>query len=445
MTGPVQGLLLLVAFRRKMSVVSKFILFALICASPLILLWDGPFAQGLVAGLIAIALAIAAQTLRPGETEFLLSTIRAVVAVVAVPALWMLVQVLPLGTLAHPIWASLETALGRPVTGSISIDRGASVIALGQYLSLAAIGFVSAAVAIDRQRAEWILFALAGATATNALILLFHGLVHSGGDLALFPQAQAIDCAGMGTIIAAAACTRTLERYATRHANPLRSVPILWCTLAASCTAFATCAAALILDGTHVVLVASGSGIGAFVFVMIMHRFGLGGWYATAIAAPVIAFVVLGVATQPTERGRSLLLAFAASPTAASEHVLGDAPLVGTGAGTFAALAQIYREADDPPPRYVASTAVATLAIELGKPMLGLIVAATAAAIIALLRASLQRGRDSFYPAMGGSCLITLLLLAFVNGGLLASPASLIAAATLGLAVAQSKSRTVRP
>jgi hypothetical protein len=77
--------------------------------------------------------------------------------------------------------------------------------------------------------------------------------------------------------------------------------------------------------------------------------------------------------------------------------------------------------------------------------MLLLIAMATAVAIIALLRASLQRGRDSFYPAMGGSCLVTLLLLAFVNAGLLATPVSLIAAATLGLAVVQSKSRTVRP
>ena len=103
-------------------------------------------------------------------------------AVAAVPALWVLIQVLPLGAIAHPIWTSLETALGRPVTGSISIDPGASVIALGQYLSLAAIGFVSAAVAVDRHRAEWILFALTGATAAIALILLLHGLFYSGGD-----------------------------------------------------------------------------------------------------------------------------------------------------------------------------------------------------------------------------------------------------------------------
>ena len=136
------------------------------------------------------------------------------------------------------------------------------------------------------------------------------------------------------------------------------------------------------------------------------------------------------------------MIAFAASPKAVSERVLEDAPLAGTGAGTFAAIAPIYREMDDPPPRSVASTAAA-LAIELGRPMLWLISAATVGFIILLLKASLQRGRNSFYPAMGGSCLITLLLLAMINAGLLAAASALIAAATLGLAFAQSKSRTV--
>ena len=58
--------------------------------------------------------------------------------------------------------------------------------------------------------------------------------------------------------------------------------------------------------------------------------------------------------------------------------------------------------------------------------------------------ASLQRGRDSFYPAMGGGCLITLLLLSFNNVGLLGTATSLIAAAIIGLGIAQSKSRTTK-
>ena len=50
-------------------------LVALICISPFILVWDGLIAQGIVAGIIAFALAITARTLRPGETEFLVSII----------------------------------------------------------------------------------------------------------------------------------------------------------------------------------------------------------------------------------------------------------------------------------------------------------------------------------------------------------------------------------
>jgi hypothetical protein len=421
----------------------RFIFVALICASPAILLWDGLVTQGLVAGFVAVPLAITARSLRPGETEFLVSAMRPVAAVAAVPALWVLLQVLPVRVLAHPIWTSLETALGHPVTGAISIDPGASVIALGQYLSVAAIGLVSAAVAVDRQRAEWILFALTGAAAAIALILLADELIHSGASLRPFTRAQAIDCASMGAIIASAACIRTVERYETRQQHPQRSVPILLRTIVASIAALVICAAALVLNGTREVLVATGSGIAAFACMVIIRRFRQGVWYASMIAAATISVAVLVVAAQQAERGRSLLVAFAASPKGVSERVLEDAPLAGTGAGTFAAIAPIYREMDDPPPRSVASTAAA-FAIELGRPMFWLISAATVGLIVLLLKASLKRGRDSFYPAMGGSCLITLMLLALVNAGLLATATGLIAAATLGLAFAQSKSRTIQ-
>jgi len=45
---------------------------------------------------------------------------------------------------------------------------------------------------------------------------------------------------------------------------------------------------------------------------------------------------------------------------------------------------------------------------------------------------------------MGGSCLITLLLLSFNNAGLFGTATSLFAAAAIGLAIAQSESRTVK-
>ena len=67
----------------------------------------------------------------------------------------------------------------------------------------------------------------------------------------------------------------------------------------------------------------------------------------------------------------------------------------GTGAGTFAAIVPIYRDVYDPVTS-TAPTAAPTLSIELGRPMLWLIVIAIVGAIVILLRASLQRGRDSF-------------------------------------------------
>jgi len=447
MTYPVQGR----SYRHNQpdSNVSKvrFLLVTLICASPVLLLTEGLIINGLLAGIVAAAMLIISQSLRPAETEFFVSIIRTPLIVAAVPVLWILIQTLPFGVYAHPIWKSAETALHHPVIGAISVDPGASVIALGQYLSVSAVTFVSAAVAVDRQRAEWILFALTAASAAIALIPLAHDLFLSNIALASFTREQAIDCAGMGAIIASAACIRTFERYETRHSNPQRSVLILRWTFAASFAAMVICTAALTRDATTEAL-ASGCGLSVLFWVFFIRSYELG--LFTRILLPVFALAaaILLLGDHLPEGGRSMLLAFAAEPSASatslSERVLDDAPLVGTGAGTFAALARIYREMNDPPAGPVAATAAAGFAIELGRPMLWFIAAATAGFLLPLLRASRQRGRDWFYPAIGASCLITLALLAFVNSGLLGAATGLIAASALGLALAQSKSRTIR-
>jgi hypothetical protein len=133
-----------------------------------------------------------------------------------------------------------------------------------------------------------------------------------------------------------------------------------------------------------------------------------------------------------------------ASLTALSQRILDYAPLTGIGAGTFAGIAPIYRDANDLLAGPTAPTAAATFAIELGRPMLWLIVAAIGGATFVLLRASLWRGRDSFHPAAGGGSLLTLLFLGFVNAGLLNMATGMLAAATVGLGFAQSKSRTIQ-
>ena len=426
--------------------INRVILVALICASPAILLWDGLITQGIVAEIVAVALAISARALRPGETDFLISVIRPLLALAAVPALWMALQALPLRVLAHPIWQSASAALAHPIAGAISVDPGASVVGLGQYLSLTAVAFLSAAAGIERQRAESMLFALTAAVTAIALILLAHDLFFPGAWLGTFAHAQAIDCTGIGIIIASAACIRTIERYETRQSSPRRTVPALRRTFLTCLGALLICLVALLVAATREALFATAYGFLALAGVMAIRRFGLGLLGILGMAVPALGIAILLVAAHPTERGTSVSLDFAEKTplTTLSERMLDDAPLVGTGAGTFAALAPIYREMNDPPSGPVAATAAASFAIELGQPMLWLIVIATTGAIIILLRASLRRGRNSFYAAMGASCLLALLLLSFVNAGILGTATGLMIAAVLGLASAQSRSRTVQ-
>jgi hypothetical protein len=80
----------------------------------------------------------------------------------------------------------------------------------------------------------------------------------------------------------------------------------------------------------------------------------------------------------------------------------------------------------------------------LGRPLLWLIVLGTLGGAVVLLRDSLQRGRDWFYPALGGSCLVAMLLVSFTNAGLLGTTTGLLMAAVMGLAFAQSKSRAAK-
>ena len=107
----------------------------------------------------------------------------------------------------------------------------------------------------------------------------------------------------------------------------------------------------------------------------------------------------------------------------------------------FAALAPIYREEMTRRQMSAAATAAASFAIELGKPMFWLIAAATAGSVFFLLRASLQRGRDSsieqWQAAAHHPPAAVLQQCRLVRS----SGSSSIAAAVIGLGIAQSKKR----
>ena len=426
--------------------VAQLILVTLISICPVMLLMDGVSVYGVVAGLTAAGIAVMSVTIRPGEARFLVSTIRRAAVVTAVPALWIVVQLFPIKAVANPIWASAAAAIRYPLAGSISIDFGASIMALGLYLSAAGVALLAAAVGVDRQRAIWILFALVGATTLIALILVTQDTVGLGGlTTTAAEQAQAIDCAAIGAIVAAAAAIRTLERKDSRSAPQLNLTATFNWTFATCSAAFVTCALVVIISSTGAVMIATIYGVAAVIAVAGIRRLRWGSWGLAAVLVLGIGAAALLIASVPELRAQGIALAFVASSPAtlisASQRVLSDTAWTGTGAGTFAAIMPIYRQINDPP-MSTPPNAVVALSIELGWPMVVLIVTVTLGATFTLLKASLERGRDSFYPAAGAGGLITVLFLSFINPGILGTAAAVIFAAVIGLAFAQSKSRT---
>jgi hypothetical protein len=140
-----------------------------------------------------------------------------------------------------------------------------------------------------------------------------------------------------------------------------------------------------------------------------------------------------------------LTLRFArGAPTATvpvAERIMADTRWTGSGAGTFSALAPIYRDITETGGSMAPTTAAAT-AIELGRPSLLIAVLTLIAVATLLVRGALQRGRDSFYPVAGVGCTIALTIEGFTDATALSTAIQIIAAAILGLALAQSVSRT---
>jgi len=435
-------------FRNRASEVlnAQIILVILLLMSPFAIFVDRAIGYGFVAVMAAIGLVFVSTGVHPGEIKFLVSTIRRGLAAAAIPALWMVIQLLPIRFLANPIWASAEAALGSSHHGSITIDIGSTVMALGFYLSLIAISLSTAAIAIDRQRAGSILYALNGATVLTAALLILRHFTVTFGNIPAGDSA-AVACAGIGVVVAVAGFIKTVERDRTRPAET-RARRSRWhgVILAGYIIAFAISASVLIVSARYAVWIAVAYSLAVILGVAIVRRFDFGAWGIMALATLPLGLGALLISHVPNLQSDGPALAFT-SPSStdlisASQRMLADTPWSGIGGGAFAAISPVYRNIGDPPMPQPAN-AVTGILVELGRPMTALIGIVTCIAIIVLLRAALRRGRDSFYPAAGAACLFGVFLLSFVNGGILATGPAVLMAGILGLAFGQSKSRTI--
>jgi hypothetical protein len=428
-----------------------YLLVLLIWATPSLLIIDSRIDEGVIPAIVALAVAFAARTIRPGQADHLIALARPVAVAAAIPAIWIFMQMLPLEIvgISNPIWDSAAMGIGHPIRGAITVDPGFTLLSLARYFTTMGILFLSIITCLDRRRAEWVLFALTTATAMTALVLVGD---HLSGVNVLFATANAalgagaLDSAALGLILSSASAIRAFERFETQRIRGNSSIAAFAAELAFCFAAFAACTLAIFHHAAGRLFLAATSGLAMLAVVVLIRRLGLGPWGRSAIGSLVIVMVISLVAVQPTARMTALMLPLTPQVTAApsvTERILAASPWTGTGAGTFATLLPIYRDADEVITEHSPPNVATKVAVEAGRPAVWIVLFIAIAAAAALFRGALRRGRDSFYSAAGAGSIVTLVMLAFTNVGMLQPSTAIVSSAVLGLAFGQRLSRTI--
>jgi hypothetical protein len=429
----------------RLSIVFS-LLIIIIAMVPTLAFSDGRAGQSIVAALLAAALAFVGVFARAADVNFVAQVTRYLKLAAAVPAIWMIIQILPMpfSALSHSIWVNANEALNQEAWGHISVDIGATIEALAFYLVQVSLIVVSIFVAKDRRRAELLLFALT-AISTLATIALLIG--KSGLIVGLAPRATDEALSGLstlGVILLLATGMHSIERYENRRAETERRKHNPQRTLALCGAGLLVCIAGLAVSATLNTALAVVFGAVAFGSLQAFRRVGLAGWATGVFTVTLLTAAAMVVVWRyDSVRALPAFLQFATSAppdaVAVAQRMLSDMGWMGIGAGAYAPLLPIYQELGSSVTK--APTAAAALAIELGRPMALFVTAAAIGLVVILFRGALVRGRDSFYPAAAAACAITLLGQAFCDTSLLHSSVAVVGAIVVGLGLAQSRSQ----
>ncbi len=405
----------------------------LIACVPALLFFQSPMIDGIASVATAAALAILVVTswYRDQYRPLIVNPI--LLAALVGTFLVMMLQLIPMpgGPLMNPIWSSAAAAIGEQPVGSITIDVGMTALAICRFTCIAAIALTTAVFGQDRHRADQLLSWLTAIATLVSLERIITLVAPPNFYTSLpFSALGAADTIGMfGFVVATAVTIRGYER--SRHRSKSRkAASIISVEIAAALAACAVNLAALACSLDPSVLLAALFGAGLLVAVLIVRRGRLSPWGQAGTATALALALVTSFIFMPGRAENEIIL-----------RMTDDARLLGAGAGTLSALTPIYGNAPSAPE----ISLCATIAIEMGRPFLwlGALIASLSAAV--LLRASLRRGRDYVYPAVGAGCIVTLLISASSNGGSLELAPAIVLSAVIGLAVAQSVGEITNP
>jgi hypothetical protein len=396
---------------------------------------------------VAATLGLTGLAIRPGEAAHFAKIAPPVLLIAAVPAAWMLVQALPLPVLANPIWASTAEALGQPVLRHVSIDVGATLVALSRYLGAVALVLATMGLTIDRMRAERALFLLCFVTTLMAAVIILHDLLGFTflGEIDQGTRLAFDSAAALGVILTGGLLNLAVERYETRRGT--KEIPLFRLVerISIGLGSLVVCGFAASYFARDHVPVAALAGTATFWIIVLIRRIGLGLWATAIMCGITVVALVVVTATKPDGADRDVSLRFASGTETRLSTVarmLADTRWVGTGAGTYGALQAIYREAAAPTEAHAPTTAAA-VTIELGRPALWIGAALALALFGLLLRGACERGRDSFYAAAAAGCVVLQSLQAFRDASLLEPAPVVLTTVIVGLGLAQRRSRSL--
>jgi hypothetical protein len=421
---------------------------ALVAMTPILLVMQGSTELAFVAFISSLSLLFGVAKATPAEMERLAKTLGQVKLLLAVPAVWMVIQLLPLPLgISNPIWTSAAAAMPNLSFGHITINVPSTVRAFGIYCGWLILVLATMVATADRRRAEFCLAALVLATTLIAA---------QGIALSIFPNMLTIDAwnsfsampaaaAALGCVLCVAAIQRLVERRQTQRGNADngRAPNILIVILNVS--ALAICLVALVQLSSPA-WIAALLGVSALAAVVMMNRLRSfrGAHHVTTTALALIAAIVLLARSNETPTG-SILTGIASIGSAASistaERMSKDAAWLGTGAGTYDALMPVYQELGQSLQMAPPSLAV-KLAIEWGSASPAILTLCALFLANTLLGAAVKRGRDSFYPAAAAGCVLALTFQAYSDASLLNPAVGLLSAVIVGLALAQAAGRS---